>query len=200
MIDAASTGADQAPSNPAEAAAQRATPTVASWLEELASAGHREKDYNTEADKIITIYEGGKVDRDQFNILYSNTETLAPAVYNSTPRPRVKRRFNDADPIARAASLLVQRVLEYHLDDGLQQFATFDALIEASTLHALVPGRGVLKFVYEAEVVGEGEEAQIASENVYGKHIPWNRFRHGYGKSWEEVPWVAYQWFMTDLS
>jgi hypothetical protein len=197
MIDAEATGPDKAPSNPAEAAAQRATPTVASWLEELASAAYREKDYNTEADKIIAIYEGGKADRDQFNILYSNTETLAPAVYNSTPRPRVKRRFNDADPVARAASLLVQRVLEYHLDDGLQQFATFDALIEASTLHALVPGRGVLKFVYEAEVVGEGEEAQIVSENVYGKHIPWNRFRHGYGKCWEEVPWVAYQWFMT---
>lgn len=183
--------------NPEEVSAQRAAPSVAFWLEELAAAAKREQDFCTEAEKLTTIYEGSKADRDQFNILYSNTETLAPAVYNSTPRPQVKRRYNDADPIARAAAQLVQRVLEYQLDDGLQVYATFDSLIEAATLQALVPGRGITKFVYEAEVAGEPGAEQIVSEAVYGRSVPWNRFRHGYAKVWEEVTWVGFQWFMT---
>jgi hypothetical protein len=180
-----------------EAIQERAAPTVAFWLEELAMAGKREKDFCSEGEKLEMLYEGGKADQDQFNILYSNTETLAPAVYNSTPRPQVKRRFNDADPKARAAAQVVQRLLEYHLDDGLSDYATFDTLIESATLHALVPGRGITKFVYEAEVVGEGDEAQITQEKVYGRTVPWNRFRHGYAKCWEEVPWVGFQWFMS---
>lgn len=189
---------DSVEGSPEAIANQRAAPSVAFWLEELVSAATREKSFVEEAERLVKLYEGGKADRDQFNILYSNTETLAPAVYNSTPRPQVKRRYNDADPTARAAAQLVQRTLEYQLDDGMQVYASFDSLIESATLQGLVPGRGITKFVYEAEVQEvEGQPAQITSEAVYGKSVPWNRFRHGYGKHWEEVPWVGFQWFMT---
>ena len=80
---------DSVEGSPEAAAKQRAAPSVAFWLEELASAATREKDFVEEAEGLVKLYEGGKADRDQFNILYSNTETLAPAVYNSTPRPQV---------------------------------------------------------------------------------------------------------------
>jgi len=176
----------------------KADDRVASWLQELHLAAEREKAFRKEADEILKIYHGKRPDEDQFNILYSNTETLAPALYNSTPRPVVKRRFNDADPLAKAASTVVQRVLQYHLDDGLAEYATFDSLLEAAVLSALVPGRGITRFCYEAEVekLEDGSE-MVTSERVYGKTIPWDRFHHGYGKTWEEIPWIALDHFMT---
>lgn len=171
---------------------------VGSWIAELHLATEREKDYRKEAENVLKIYHGKRPDEDQFNILYSNTETLAPALYNSTPRPTVKRRFNDADPIAKAASSVVQRLLQYHLDDGLNEYASFDTLLEGAVLNALVPARGVLRWCYEAETaeIAPGQE-QVVKETVYGKNIPWNHFAHGYGKSWEEVPWVGFLHFMT---
>ena len=171
---------------------------IAAWLQELHLAAEREKDFRKEADEILKIYHGKRPDEDQFNILYSNTETLAPALYNSTPRPVVKRRFDDADPLAKAASAVAQRLLRYHLDDGLAEYATFDSLLEAAVLSALVPGRGITRFCYEAEVgkLEDGSET-ITAERVYGKAIPWDRFHHGYGKTWEEVPWIAIDHFMT---
>jgi hypothetical protein len=171
---------------------------VAEWLRELHLSAEREKNYRKEAAEVLKIYHGKRPEQDQFNILYSNTETLAPALYNSTPRPTVKRRFNDADPKAKAASSIVQRILQYHLDDGLAEYATFDSLIDSAVLHSLVPARGVTRFCYEAEIekLEDGTEA-VASEKVYGKSVAWDHFHHGYGKTWEEVPWVAFDHFMT---
>jgi len=192
-------------------------PAVVAWIGEIQQAEKREKDFRKEAKDIVKIYEGGESARDQFNILYANTETLAPALYNSTPRPLVKRRFNEADPLAKAASQVVQRTLAYTLDDNLAEFPTFDSLIESAVLQALVPGRGLIRYDYEAkfEEVPEvsepasSEEAaetpepktpaeqRVASEAVAGTFVPWDRFAHGYGKTWEDVPWIGYQLFMT---
>lgn len=192
-------------------------PAVVAWIAEIQASEKREKDFRKEARDIVKIYEGGESARDQFNILYANTETLSPALYNSTPRPLVKRRFNEADPLAKAASQVVQRTLAYTLDDNLAEFPTFDSLIEASVLQALVPGRGLIRYDYEAkfeEVPEVSEpassdeaaeapepkapaEQRVASEAVAGTFVPWDRFAHGYGKTWEDVPWIGYQLFMT---
>jgi hypothetical protein len=83
---------------------------------------------------------------------------------------------------------------------------------------ALVPGRGVTRFRYEAEIVGKqdvlpdgdldndeseegGETApesqepaeSVQSEYVCGEEVPWDRFRHGYAKKWKDVPWVSFE-------
>ncbi len=184
---------------------------VLAWIREIHEAEKREKSYRKEAAGLVKLYEGQDTARDQFNILYSNTETLAPALYNSTPRPEVKRRFNDPDPVAKAACEVLKRALAYSLDDNLGQAPTFDSLMESAVLQSLVPGRGVIRFDYEAEIVEppKGDEtaqeelesappaAEVASEGLVGTFVPWDRFLHGYGKTWDDVPWVAYQLFLT---
>lgn len=200
---------------------------VKHWLDEIKQARAREKNFRREGQRFVELYEGAKREAYQFNILYSNTETLAPALYNSVPRPVVQRRFKDADPLGAQAAKAGQRVLEYLIDDSMAEYATFDELMKSTVLEALVPGRGVTRFKYDAkieqarnlaaaeqaedagivpedddteELTGEPQAAsaeRVTYETVCGEEVPWDRFLHGYAKKWKDVPWVAYEHFMT---
>ena len=213
------------PASPEEAA-RKAANLVQHWIGELDQARVREKDFRKEGQRFVELYEGTKKEAYQFNILYSNTETLAPALYNSVPRPVVQRRFKDADPLGAQAAKAGQRILEYLIDDGMSEYATFDELMKSTVLEALVPGRGVTRFKYDAKieqvrneqaaeqaedaglVTDPDEEAEqeghvaasaerVTYETVCGEEVPWDRFLHGYAKKWKDVPWVAYEHFMT---
>ncbi len=203
----------------------KADPKVQSWLTELDSARKRLKDYRKDASRVVKLYEGGKASESPFNILYSNTETLAPALYNNLPRPVVQRRFKDDDPLGKVASDVARRSLEFLIDNELGTYTPFDDLMQQAVLEALVPGQGVTRFKYDASFVeqpepnnptegqedgtGEGEiEAvageihpepaeQVEYETVCGEAVPWDRFLHGYAKQWKDVPWVAFEHFMT---
>ena len=192
-----------------------------SWLTEIADARKREKDFREFGRKVNQLYEAEKKEEYQFNILFSNTETLAPALYNSVPRPVVQRRFKDADPLGKAASLLVQRTLEFLLDTDMRDYPAFDDLMQSAVLEALVPGRGVTRFKYDATIAeveqepvegpgpdgspehetAEGEAPEpyekVEGELVCGEAVAWNRFLHGYATKWKDVPWVAFEWPMT---
>lgn len=194
------------------------------WLEDLQAAEKLEDKWRKSGNEVIRLYEADHKLAYQFNILYSNTETLAPALYSTTPTPVVQRRFKDEDPIGLEVSKVIKRVLEYTLDDGQAVYADFDTLMMSAVQSALVPGRGVTRFKYDAEIVNDpppkpedsddiqdklaetfpgtiekevSSGAQIKWESVCGEQIPWDRFCHGYGRYWQEVPWVAYKWPMT---
>lgn len=195
------------------------------WLAEINDAQKREKDFRKSGREITALYEGQHAKESQFNILYSNTETLSPALYNVCPRPVVQRRFKDADPLGKVASDVSTRTLTYLLDDGIAEYSTFDTLLQQAVLEALVPGRGVTFYKYDASVekvenrrsaeVGEGSEGseslddseapepsdnyleRVAGETVCGEEVPWDRFCHGYAKKWKDVPWICRDHLMT---
>lgn len=203
----------------------KADPKVQLWLKELDAARKRVKDYRKDGARVVKLYEGGKASESPFNILYSNTETLTPALYNNVPRPVVQRRFKDDDPLGKVASDVARRSLEFLIDNELGDYTPFDDLMTQAVLEALVPGEGVTWFKYDASIVeqpepnnptegqedqtGEGEvEAQqgeihpepleqVEYETVCGEAVPWDRFLHGYAKQWKDVPWVAREHFMT---
>ena len=184
---------------------------VQAWGKEIEQALKREKEWRKDAHDTTFIYEGEKWEEVPFNILYSNTETLAPALYNSTPRPTVERRFKDSeDPTAKAAAVLCQRTLEYLGDTDLDSYPSFDSLLQSAVIEALVPGRGNTRFKYDAVIeevtqpagpdgVVPPPSSKVTYETVCGETVPWNRFLHGYAKKWKEVPWVGYEWPMTKL-
>ena len=162
------------------------------WLEELRDAYKREKDWRKDAKRLVEMFECERRRDTLYNILYANTETMSPALYNTTPRPDVRRRFKDDDEVARAGGLVLQRVLEFLLDNNLQDSPHFDTIIEQALLEALVVGRGVVRFRYEFS----GEQ-RIESEGISAEIVAWQRFRHSYAKQWKDVSWVAFQHFMT---
>lgn len=177
----------------AEAEASPSEETI-EWLREIADARKREKNFRKEGNRIVEIYEAGKGEDVPFNILYSNTETMMPALYNSTPVPVVQRRFKDEDELGAQASKIGERTLKYLIDDGNAEYTSFDDLMKQAVLEALLPGRGVTWFKYDADVK---EDDSVGYETVCGEEVPWDRFLHGSAKKWKDVPWVARELFMT---
>lgn len=176
------------------------TALVAHWLQELQAADEREKDYRRDAKEVVEIYEAEKQDQNAYNILFANTETLQPALYSRLPRPVVRPRpLGTKDPIKVAIARVVQQELQYFENTDLDDYPCFDDLIEQAVLEALVPGRGVTRFKYDADVErdADGKPTNIQYEAVCGQHMPWDRFKHGYAKQWKDVPWISYDHFMT---
>lgn len=175
---------------------------VTYWLSEISSAKKREKDYLKDGQEIMDIYSGKKSDQIPFNILFSNTETLLPALFSQTPRPVVQRRFKDEDPIGKAASVAAQRMLEYLCDTNVDGYETFDLSMSNATLDSLLPGRGNICVKYDAEVTEYGEDSDetpiVKWEQVCTESKMWNKTYFGYAKKWSKMPWIAYEEYMDE--
>ena len=116
------------------------------WLAEIQSALRREKAFRKVGRRVVKLYEAGasseaEAAQTPFNILYSNTDTLLPALYNAVPRPVVQRRYKDESPLGKEAAKVGQRLLEFQLEASDPKYESFDDLMQLSVLQALVPGR-----------------------------------------------------------
>ena len=173
---------------------------VRHWLSEISSAKRREKDFLKDGQEIIEIYSGDKPDQIPFNILFSNVETLLPALFSQTPRPVVQRRFKDDDPIGKAAAMAAQRMLEFLCDTNVDGYETFDQSMRYATLDALLPGRGVSVIKYDAEILeGDGIETPVVKwEQVCTESKKWDRVYFGFARKWSKVPWIAYEEYLDE--
>ncbi len=107
------------------------------WLLEIKLAKKREKDWRLKAVSILDKYRGRNVKKNSFNILWSNTEVLRPALYNSSPKPDVRRRFRQSDMLGKAVSELMERSLAYCVDAY-----DLDLCVKGNVLDGLLSGRG----------------------------------------------------------
>ena len=92
------------------------------WKLEITQALAREQKWRTEAIRAYSVYTPESQNSNAFNIFWSNTETLSQAVFNSLPSPVVKRRYDDADPIGKAAAITLQRAIAFP-DKSLNPFS-----------------------------------------------------------------------------
>ena len=182
------------------------------WARELERAHKRESTWRAEGEKIVRMYRAEEKKANAFNILWSNTETLRPALYSDVPRPDVRRRFKDADPVGKIVSEVTSRALQVALDGD-----RFDGAMRRSVLDALLPGRGVsrIRYVPSLSQVGvteetheegteeptheahEGNTEELEYEQAIVEHVDWQDFRRGYGRVWDEVQWVAFRCRLT---
>lgn len=169
---------------------------VKAWLEKLVSAEKLEKEWRKEGEKLCKLYESKDLEPSSFNILYSNTETMSPSLYNNTPRVVVQHRFKEGSPAEQAAAKVCKRYLEFQLDPNNAKYASFDDLMEKSVLNVLVPGRASIEFAYEADQPDPTKPPTY--ETVCGKPVRWNRILYGYSDSWEATPWLAFEHWMTE--
>lgn len=135
----------------------------------------------------------------RFNILWANVQTLQPAIYARLPKPEIRRRFNDADPLARASSQILERGLDYNM-----QCFDFDSAMVSCRDDYLLYGRAQLWLRYVPEfgpmldemgqpVIGEdGKPAErLVTEKVIADFIDHKDFLHNPARIWEEVRWVG---------
>lgn len=168
---------------------------VIKWLDKISDALKRERDYRKDGRTVVDIYEAKRSDENPFSILYANTDTLAPSVYNARPIPIVQRKYKDPDPVGKASSEVATRMLKYFLDEEALDFDTFDDLMNAAVLDGLVTNRGITRFRYHEQ---KTEDSDYVSECVYGEAIRWDKFFHGYARSWKKVPWIGFEHDMSE--
>lgn len=173
---------------------------VKRWLSEWHLAERREKPWRESTEKILDLYSSKNRAGNSFNILWSNTETLRPAIYNSTPTADVRRRFRDPDPIGKIASTVLERGLTFSIDQY-----DFDGEMEFSALDLLLAGRGVARVKYMPTFkqsedndnwLGDDDytpDEELADEATIVERVLWDKFRMGAGRVWKLVPWVGFE-------
>jgi len=183
------------------------------WFNALELSKKEMAKWQERGEKIVKRYrddrsEFGGSNR-KYNILWSNIRTLLPAVYSRKPKAECSRRYKDADPVGRVASEVLQRALQYEID----QYSDFDSGLKHSILDRLLPGRGVAWVRFEpqytpgqTEDVGETQitdDVEPEMEDTYQletspvDYVYWKDFRHSPARTWEEVTWVARRVYMS---
>jgi hypothetical protein len=165
---------------------------VKTWLDAIELSAAEEKEWRDTAQRACDAYRGGKdagSNLTTFNIFHSNIETLVPALYNSTPIPDVRRRYNDDDPVGKEVSEIFERALSYQIDAY-----DFDATILAGVRDMAITSRGVIRVRYEPYFDKDGK---VANEATRCEYVPWKSFRRGPGRVWDEVPWIAFELYLS---
>ncbi len=181
------------------------------------------KKWEGRADKIVKRYRD--YDRSQhnprskFNILWSNVQTITPAVFARLPRPDVSRRFRDNDPIGRVASTMLERALEFELE----HYSDYKSAMSSAVFDRLIGGRGTAWVRYEPHIsarpgtpedgfqvtedIDDEDESQSLQDEMMVEEIDyecapvdyvhWRDFGHTYARTWEEVTSVWRKVYMN---
>lgn len=182
------------------------------WIERAKKAIRRYRDEN------VDDLDGGSPKRNaQFNVLWSNAQTVAPSIYSKPPTPVVERRYLDRDVIGRAAANILQRVLAYQIENPESDF--HETMRQCRTDYMLV-AMGSAWLRYEAEyektapqqqdegqITGEaleqGEDGEDAyDEKVVGQKIcvdycHWSDELFSPARFWQELTWRAKRAYYT---
>src|SRR5688572_28470861 len=160
------------------------------WVDAWEQASKDEQDWRNDAKEATDAYKG-KGTSQAFNIFHSNVETLVPALYNSTPAPDVRRRFQDDDEVAKEAGDLIERALSFAIDQY-----DYDDVLDRSVRDMAVCSRGIARIRYMPTFKGQGDKQQKIYEAVECEHVSWASFRRGPAKVWSQVPWIAFEHYL----
>lgn len=171
--------------------------TVSYWKNALELA--EMDDWRKQAKEVVKIYDGDK--KVAFNILYANTEITRAALYNSVPVPDIRVRYGDRNEVARKGGSILERAIlygldEYDFDDVLRNVALSVALISRGT--ARVKYVPIMRTVEEEDEAGAVVKREIVAwQMATCEFVRWDKFRHGPGVTWSDVPWVAFETAMS---
>jgi hypothetical protein len=162
------------------------------WLEAIALQDKFEEDWRERSKKVVDTYRDAEKERKtrRFNILHTNVETLAPALYNSTPTPDVRPRYMAGNPLDKQVSQVLERALSFAIDTY-----DFNAVMDAAVKDRLLPGRAVSRVRYEPKLSDDGSE--VVYEAVTCEPVEWQDFRIGPARVWSKTPWIAFRHYLT---
>ena len=198
--------------------------TYEDWYKTIMSYERTFKKWEARNERIVKRYkDDSRYDRNpnsRFNILWSNVQTIQPAIFARLPRPDVSRRFRDNDSIGRVASMMLERALEFEIE----HYGDYKSAMNNSVLDRLLGGRGVAWVRYEPhfaneqegepddgyQVTEDSDEAEtdeateienperIEYECAPVDYVHWKEFGHSPGaRTWEEVTCVWRKVYMT---
>lgn len=170
------------------------------WLGEISLAGRTYKPWHTRGSRVIRRYKDENNDREMIQntrgrkmaMLWSNVETIKPALYSQTPVPNISRRNKDADPVGRWASIILERAV-------VNSLATqdFDKTMRDCVQDLLLPGMGIAIEEYAAEIEGEGTDETVSNQQTVTRYIHFKDWLTNPARIWTEVWWFAYAAYLT---
>lgn len=171
------------------------------WCERIAQAEKLEEKWCKDAEAAEVAFAAGTLEEEgdvpRFNILHSNVETIASAVYNSTPIPDVRPRHNRKDPVGKAVADAIKEAIAAQIDDD-----RLTTEVEAQVQDATLAGRGVVRVRFDADEVVQADQMgqpfeTLTNERLVYEVVSWRDYREGPAKRWADVPWVAYRHYIT---
>lgn len=142
---------------------------VQKYLNIVAQYDNEFKKWEARTQKIVKRYRDDNRNQNtnetaKFNILWSNVQTLIPAVYARLPKAAVSRRFGDNDPVGRVASQLIERSLDFEIE----HYSDFRSAMRHAVEDRFLGGRGVAWVRYEPHVVAQDmpEDGYQITEDV----------------------------------
>lgn len=178
------------------------------WIVEIEAAQKFVKDWHKRGEKILKRYRDDRIteaqNRDRrLNVLWSNVQTLLPAIYSATPRPVVERRNRDRDQMGIAASMVLERALKFEIERG-----NLDRAARQATFDLAVPGQGQIWVTYRADVsqpdadgdadeYGDAPRPDAVRQCIDFDYVNWRDYYQSPARVWEEVTWVGRRVFLT---
>lgn len=184
---------------------------VAKWVQEIKLYEQEANPWIERAKKIVRRYKDERGPRElkkRYNILWSNTQTLQPAIFDRPPNPNISPRFKDDDALSRVSADVLERCASYFVKEDI-----FQQVMDEVVLDRLLSGRGtawvryVPNFkdktiqgseeeqgegvqltddVYSEQTLGDGMD-ELYSEEVAFDYVHWQDFGHTWARTWEEV-------------
>lgn len=196
------------------------------WITALQDCDKWRADYLDRCRRIIRRYKNERPMGDgnappspdirRFAILWSNEQTLGPAIYARTPQPVVTRRYKDSDPVGRAASEVLERGLSYSMDqyefDDHIKLARTDYILLGSGQawvryipHKALDDTRAVQPTAGQEIEDEGpsitETAETPADAPYAEvvcdHVAYNNWGMERCRSWDETGYVWRRVFMS---
>ena len=170
------------------------------WLDEIERYQKASQHWREDARTIIDRYrlersnmqsQNRSSSRPTFNILWSNIQTMKPALFARIPEIIAERRHRDRDPVGRIASEVIQRAANEEIERN-----GFKDAMDQVVLDVLLVGRGVPWVRFEADETPDG----IADEKIMLDYVHWDDFAHSPERNWAAVErrgWVARRTLLT---
>jgi hypothetical protein len=186
------------------------SPEVDKYLRVIGAYDNEFAKWTARTKKIIKRYRDdtrGQTGNEsaKFNILWSNVQTLIPAVYAKLPKADITRRFGDNDQVGRVASQILERAIDFEIE----HYPDFRSTMKYAVEDRFLGGRGTAWVRYEPHVrpqgieddglqvtedVEAGELAEVPEEIEYERapvdYVHWRDFGHSQARTWEEVSQV----------
>ena len=193
------------------------SPEVDKYLRVIGAYDNEFAKWQARTKKIIKRYRDDTrgqtlTESAKFNILWSNVQTLIPAVYAKLPKADISRRFGDNDQVGRVASQILERAIDFEIE----HYPDFRNTMRYCVEDRFLGGRGTAWVRYEPHVrpqgieddglqitedVEAGELADVPEEIDYERapvdYVHWRDFGHSQARTWEEVSQVWRWVYMT---
>lgn len=190
-VDSASR--DSAPTNGKDAKGPNAR--LQRYWKEIDAYSKSSSEWKEQGENIVKMYlDQSKTEATprRFALLWSNIETLKPAVYAKTPNVLCSRRYKDPHPVGRTAAEILERATNTTFD-----LYDVDEVFRMVRDDRLLVARGQAWVRYEASFKKTkddkgGEYDKVSGEKACVDYVHWCDFGHNVAGTWKDV-WLAWR-------